>query len=533
MANKASIIFFVCLSLTVSALISWGLLRLSPVQKLDIFPDDSFYYLVPAMNISRGLGPTSDGITKTSGFHPLWIGTLTAAFFLTPEMSREGRIAFVICSGALLHAATAILVFLALLRLTTPGAATLWAAAFLFSSGCLKEAIGGTEAPLLAFMLALFAYLSTMRASMALDMIKGAVLGLLFLARTDSFFFVAAWYLIRFIQRTRETSSPVTALREAALPALCTSFVVIPWFLISHAVFGSMVQNSMQMKQLWRARLLEGLAPLVQVRFSLGMLLSWFKKIAFISPLLLIGIVAMASRFLVKKEPKARDERVSVSMDGLYVFLAALAVYVVSAGLFYAFNFSFIRSWYFMPARLLIPLLGAALFVNIGTSLHAAKLRFMVAFLVLSGIALGSFSFARDMVRAGDKPDIGPGNFLLMAGWLNRNVPPDAVVGAYSSGILAYYCDRKVVNLDGLSNNEMLDVAKSKTIEKFLDRRGITYLADHESIVKPGNCGLMPDAGPEFIRKRLREIHRIHYNSIYGDLIAYRILPSGQALHDK
>jgi hypothetical protein len=44
--------------------------------------DDTFYYFKTALNVSRGLGSTFDGINPTNGYHPLWLGVLAGLFAL-------------------------------------------------------------------------------------------------------------------------------------------------------------------------------------------------------------------------------------------------------------------------------------------------------------------------------------------------------------------------------------------------------------------------------------------------------------------
>jgi hypothetical protein len=35
--------------------------------------DDAFYYIIPAANLAHGLGSTFDGLSRTNGYHPLWL----------------------------------------------------------------------------------------------------------------------------------------------------------------------------------------------------------------------------------------------------------------------------------------------------------------------------------------------------------------------------------------------------------------------------------------------------------------------------
>ncbi|MEM7355208.1 MAG: M1 family aminopeptidase, partial [Acidobacteriota bacterium] len=64
------------------------------------------------------------------------------------------------------------------------------------------------------------------------------------------------------------------------------------------------------------------------------------------------------------------------------------------------------------------------------------------------------------------------------AGWMHQNLPPDATVGAWNAGILSYFSQRQVVNLDGLVNSRSFFLADRHDLCAYLDRVGIDYLVD-------------------------------------------------------
>ena len=53
---------------------AWGGLHLAMTV------DDTFYYFKTALNVSRGLGSTFDGLNPTNGYHPLWLALLASVF---------------------------------------------------------------------------------------------------------------------------------------------------------------------------------------------------------------------------------------------------------------------------------------------------------------------------------------------------------------------------------------------------------------------------------------------------------------------
>ncbi len=57
---------------------------LAPIEYLIKFTvDDSYFYLKTALNFSKGLGSTFDGLNITNGYHPLWFYILAMVFKIT------------------------------------------------------------------------------------------------------------------------------------------------------------------------------------------------------------------------------------------------------------------------------------------------------------------------------------------------------------------------------------------------------------------------------------------------------------------
>jgi hypothetical protein len=57
--------------------------------------DDTYYYFKTALNVSRGLGSSFDGLNPTDGYHPLWLAILALAFKpFAPDMVHLTQVAF-------------------------------------------------------------------------------------------------------------------------------------------------------------------------------------------------------------------------------------------------------------------------------------------------------------------------------------------------------------------------------------------------------------------------------------------------------
>ena len=501
-------------------------------KQLNMFPDDAFYYMAPAINISKGLGPTGDGVTLTSGYHPLWMAVLVLTAKIAPGMDRVMFFNTTLIIGSTLHFLTAMLIFFIALKYTGPLISLIWSSLYLFCEGCLIESLYGLESPLLAFLLALFILLEVTKSSSILkNSARGILLGLIFLARTDSIFFIAAWMLINFATEYYCKKTVLRLFREYIVILSGAFLAILPWFIFSFRWYGTIFQKSMVMKELWRSRISEGFSSADHIIFSLKILYEWLStalNIYTLIPWLFIFLFgALFAAYSSGKRFEGNDNR-SALPDTLIVCLVSLFAYSIIAGLFYSIKFNFVKSWYFVSARLFYPLLGIYL-TYLCLKLLEGKTRKVITYVLVFVILVVSAKnvFKMNYTYNHVLPEIKRlGQFIVVIDWIKSNIPENAAIGAYSSGTLSYFSERRVINLDGLCNNDIYQVNLNKSMEKYIDDMKIKYLVDYESIVKPQKtAGLLIDAGEHFVASRLKELHRVPSQSDCGDVVAYKVLP--------
>jgi hypothetical protein len=68
--------------------------------------------------------------------------------------------------------------------------------------------------------------------------------------------------------------------------------------------------------------------------------------------------------------------------------------------------------------------------------------------------------------------------FHRAARWIALHTRPDVVVGAWNAGILSWFSDRTVVNLDGVMNDEALEALRARRLAAYLEQRRIGLLVD-------------------------------------------------------
>ena len=512
--------------------------RVPVAERLAVVPDDAFYYMVPAVNIARGLGPTADTITLTSAYHPLWMALLAVESWLV-RFDKTALFAAVAITGMALHVAGALLLYLVGTRFAPRPVAFALSVAYGVRERALWEAVDGMEAALVTFVVIAFAALQTLPASPAWRRRAGSVvLGLVVLARTELALFALLWLAAVAVMTWRAEHRVGPVIRQVAVWIVGVALTVLPWIIVSRLLYGGFVQQSQLMKEFWRARLLAAGGPDAPLRVITEVLGTWIRvnyQLYPVLPLLLAFLVGIiVYRRLGDRWPAAAAPGDDAGRDALVMVAATLGLHLAAAGLFYAVRFTFVRDWYFASGRVFWPLAALALWTlawppGAPTAAALRRLRAATA-VVLVVLALGLLGVALVRTAHGgplrDHTGVLCAGRLAVAEWVRAHTPPDAILAAYSSGTLAYFAERRVVNLDGLANNDVLRVVQSRAMDRYLDRLGVTYVADHESIVRPDFvvAGLLHDGDPAYV-DRLQEVYRVPCRSRYGDVVVWRVRP--------
>jgi hypothetical protein len=72
---------------------------------------------------------------------------------------------------------------------------------------------------------------------------------------------------------------------------------------------------------------------------------------------------------------------------------------------------------------------------------------------------------------------------LVLMEILQHDLPAMSRVGVFNSGAVQYFSDLKVINLDGLVNNEVLSYYKQKRGLEYFHSRQIDWLVDNQAYV--------------------------------------------------
>jgi hypothetical protein len=112
-------------------------------------------------------------------------------------------------------------------------------------------------------------------------------------------------------------------------------------------------------------------------------------------------------------------------------------------------------------------------------------------------------------------------DLLEMALWVRAHVPAQARIGAWNSGIMSYFSEHRVTNLDGVMNDHALGALEHHALERYIAQRQLDFIVDIDSQVDT----LMTDYGGDPTwRSQLEPVHRV------GDVVLFARHPTPRLL---
>jgi hypothetical protein len=467
----------------------------------DATPDDAYYYFEIARQLAAGGPPSLDGETPTNGFHPLWLLLLLPLAMATRDpllLLRAG-----LGVGALLGGVNAVLVWaLARAAGARAAAALLASAAYAAHPTVVRESVNGLETALAVATQGLAAWLALRATATAAPGLRacaalGLAGGLMMLARTDAVVVFAALLAGLVLARPREWRRRVAG---ACVAGALATLLVAPWLVWSAARFGSVVPVSARavpepLQRMYIEK--HGAAPRVLLARSFEVTRRDLGRAVFLyfapgreaaSAFLALAPLVLAIQLAAPRAPARALRR-------RFRRLAPAAAGIVATLLVHTAVRWWTREWYYAP----LGFLGA---VVLALSLdHAAATASLAwpkrrraaaacanaAAAALLLAALGPPARARWGLRSEHRL-----SQLEAAAWLAAHTEPDARVGAFNAGILAYFSRRTVVNLDGAVNADALRAREAGRLMEYALGKRLGYLADFRSSLRGARCAESP-----------------------------------------
>lgn len=463
--RKGAILFLLCALLVVTVL-------LAPSHF--IF-DDAYRYLVVADNLAAGDGSTFDGISRTNGYHPLWL-----LFSIPVAVVARSTGLSALSLTLLLQAAMGVGVIALGIRLARQVALPHPSVAFgLLMVFFLGGGLWGSE----GWLNGLFQLAGL---SLLLDAHEspdrwwrwataGMVLGLAVLARLDLIFLAASASISAmlsvahpFPQRLRNASLAGASVLAVASPYLLASFLLTGHFLpVSAAIKSS---------------------------------LPWLGAGRFLSKWGTVGLLAMFGGLAAVGLAVAGTVRGSLR-SLLAILGGATLAHAGFVALFLAPGWSTNHDYYYVTGAITLACVASVLFERLMPMLPSyddagrGRLGFILAVLLLSSGLLGSVARGH-IVRGMKLVRRRPPSAVRLGRWMSSNLPSEARAFTMDSpGRLAWYSSRSVVAADGLSQDRAFGAELTESgLAEWLDAHDVTHVV-----------GLLADYSAPWSESRVRD----------------------------
>lgn len=446
----------------ISALVLVAITSAPIASLLNLFHDDSFFYMVIARNHAAGLGYSFDGINLTNGFHLLWLWVLSY-FGSFIALTGDQGIRVVVALQTLLSLSAA-LIYLQVLRMFKVASSVqiLFFLAFVFL--CTLADIG-QESALYSFLVALIVSLlltissdKQTSASWSRLIILLILVVLTVLSRLDCVFLLGGIALALFLARRKQ---------EALVISLGIALGLVSTVSFNYLLFGHPYSISSWLKSGFDvSKALQLLIPGLLLRVVLVYLL-------------LVGALWQLKRAHVFAGLSISP--LNLPFVALFIIGVTLAYSAYFAVLF--FEVSALGSWYFNQA------LGLSAFLFALTFSHSnARAQSRMTFTpLLVAFAIGATLFMTKFIWAHSSDatrEIGQ--------WIYSNTKPDAVIFQRDgAGAVSYFAQRQIINGDGLVNNMQYQVMlRSGKLCDYLKDQQVQFVVSNTDV---GSTGQIQD----------------------------------------
>ena len=439
--------------------------------------DDSFYYFQVARNLAAGQFSTFDGgITRTNGYHPLWLLLITPFYWV---MDAETAL-FGIKGFEIILIAGAVLLIVVAARLTGQFWLLLFAMPPLFYQNLVM--FSGMEAAAALFMLGLlFVALALYARNPARwQWPLAAVAFLLPWVRLEyiaiSLTATAAMGLLAFWRpepaENAEAAAGPAAWRSRITPAMVLPFLgavagILVYFAYNWLVFDGIVPVSGAVKYSWsqnRWDLEGGYSLFGNFREALQIPVFGYELLIALE----VCVYAPLVWWLARRAESRRDWLLLAFLAGVFSLGVGHIAKFIQTGLMEHPSLHWEFTWYYVPAYLLAALIiPARCYVAIYLIRQFIAPRWQRTAQLLSGgvVVIGAvallttadfsqpFRFVdlrSNTVVYSDQWASGAYNAVQVA---NRTLPEGSVLGSWDAGFIGYFSRFPVVNLDGLVNS--------------------------------------------------------------------------------
>jgi 4-amino-4-deoxy-L-arabinose transferase-like glycosyltransferase len=438
-------------------------------------PDDSFYYFLIAHNFTQNGMVSFDSINLTNGFHPLWLIIISPIYRLISPLS-DIQVHITLTLACVLELFTFICIYKIVGKFSKRKEIGLLAIVYYaFNPAIIFQTTNGLETALEMLFLSLFlwGFLNWMENKLKFRWatVVGIISGLLFLARSDTIFFIIIFYGFVII-----TWGIFKYWKQIFISGIFALLTISPWIIWNYIVFGSFVQVSgIAVPYAIYQRFLEvnpGSSIITFIEEGIRQIFNWGFWMRG-DPIGMPFIVGIIFWFFIIIDLIRRKNIPEFNKYKLFLALtisSGVCLIVVHAGIRW-----YPRPWYFIPTSLIFSIAFSMLFDRYQFNQNKFKILNILIFVyyLTTGYLywnVGLYPWQKQMYQG--------------AFWLKENIPDSLKVGSFNAGIYAFYSEKPIINLDGVVNNSAFEAIKNKNIIGYLAENRINYLIDYDSAIK-------------------------------------------------
>ncbi|MBI5375158.1 MAG: hypothetical protein HZA77_06965 [Candidatus Schekmanbacteria bacterium] len=466
--NKAFLIL-ASVTLAVRLLFSW----LDMSFLLSRVVDDAFYYFKTAHYIVTEGISTFDGINLTNGYHPLWMLCILPVFFFT-KGSAELSIHLVMTLQVILLGGILFL-FGKILYSRFGSPFPLIGLSVLLWPRFLSQTEYGLEAGLLILFLlisssyALNNRIFTSQQDNGKFIWFGIILALVFLARLDSVFYLlsAAIYILSGIfVRSMGTHSQLIKpglFKKILLIFIPASLIPLPYLAWNYFTFGHLTPISGSLKHSFPVPTFN---PDYVIQFSEFFII------------VIIAFAFLAALFFnknsISKFIPDEDYRAVLTVLALYVVIHFFDTIFFMKWAVFRWHFAGYTVFLILVLPVLTGIAESFLKNSFKISLPQSAKTSLLYVIVVSALVFQVFSIRRSIDNQLQY------ECYKEALWMKENTGKDDIFMLEDAGIIAYFSERKVINIDGVINNfELQDYLKRREFQKYIHDKKIKYFVHH------------------------------------------------------
>ena len=463
-------------------------------ELIGVIPDDAFYYIQMASHRAKDGVWTFDGTSPATGFHFLYGYFLVFIFKILPEIN---WISLYLVVGAISCLAISSAAYFLTKTATEIYGKTVALAAILpfFSFSIIMQSTVMMESWLVILFSSLTIFFVAQQMEASPKFLFGLFLiGLLgSLSRTDYGMLPGVLFCtIFFAERFKITPAVVRSFTILSGAIIGVFVVLIQNYFIS----GQLAQASAQTKLFWSSVAGHSIYAPLQLVLSIS-----FPSFDFIERqskvILLLTSFFILAYSSIKSIKLANKENRSLPA----ALLIGCALTVIGYIFFYRHNSGALQPWYSSNFIAPISIATAAVFHYLLGQRAFIPVFFIFVIYALSG-SKSIFSIPWPH-QAG----------MMNAGIYVRSLDESSTFAAWNAGIISYFSEKSLVNIDGLTNDEVLPYIKNNQLMDYLKIKKIDYVVDYKEMIDDKNLRLRGGYDDERVFRCLAPIEPVDGSS--------------------